>query len=88
MKRRVPWPEQTADLIADLGLPTGNQEAEERLAGEGLIQALSSKSRIVEAEASLTKAAATNAPLRGLERAKVRAGEGNRTLMASLEGYD
>jgi hypothetical protein len=68
---RVPRPEQAAALIADFGLPTGNQEAEERLAGEGLIQALSSKSRIVGAKPVTPKAAGANAPLRGLERAKV-----------------
>jgi hypothetical protein len=52
---RVPRPEQATALIAGLGLATGIEEEEERLAGERLIRALSSGSSIVSAEASHTQ---------------------------------
>jgi hypothetical protein len=52
---RVPRPEQATALVAGLGLATGNQDEEERLAGERLIQALTGKSTIVAAETSHTK---------------------------------
>jgi hypothetical protein len=52
---RVSRPEQATALIAGLGLPTGAQAEEERLAGERLMWALSSESSIVGAEASHTK---------------------------------